>query len=337
MRCLALSLVSLFALVNVSLAADPPTFEVQARYVVGGAGGWDTISLDTARNHLFISRGTHVMVVDTMTGKVAGDIPNTPGVHGTAIASALKKGFISNGRDNTVSIIDLETLKETSRVKVGTNPDVIMFEPASGRVLSFNGRSNDCTAIDATTGEVVGTVKLDGKPEFAEADVNGHVFVNIEDKSEITEFDAKTLTVVRSWPLAPGEEPTGLGFDSVAHRLFSACGNKLMAVSDSVTGKVIGSAPIGSGVDGAAFDPLFGLAFSPNGSDGTLTIIKADGVTFSVAQTLDTMKSARTMALDPATHKIYLVAAEFDAPAAGQRRGKMKPDSAVVLVIGPKA
>jgi DNA-binding beta-propeller fold protein YncE len=320
-----------------SARIDVPTLEVKHKFVIGGEGGWDTLSLDHARHHLFVSRGTNVMVIDTNDGKIVGDIKNTPGVHGTAIDPDHNKGFVSCGRENSVAVVDLDTLNETARIKVGENPDVIQYEPVTQRVLCFNGKSNDCTVIDAASGKVEGTVKLDGKPEFAESDANGHVFVNIEDKSEITEFDAKSLTVIRSWPLAPGEEPTGLGFDPVLHRLYSACGNKMLVVSDSVAGKVVGTAPIGTGVDGAAFDPQFGFALTPNGQDGTLTVVKTDGMTFAVTQTLATMKSARTIAYDQASHTAYLMAAEFDTPKAGQRRGTMKPGTATIVVVGPKA
>lgn len=242
---------------------------------VGGDGGWDALTVDSKAHRLYVSHATHVVVIDILTDKVVGDIPNTNGIHGIAIAEKLGKGFTSNGRDNTVSIFDLKTLMVTGTVKTDKNPDIIIFDAKSGKVFCFNGGSNNATVIDAAAGKVVGTVAFSGKPEFAVSDGRGKVFVNIEDKSEVNAIDVNTLAVTSKWPLAPGEEPTGLSIDTKNNRLFIACGNKRMIVMDSLNGKIVGDLPTGEGADGAEFDPGTGFAFSPNGA-GTLTVIHQD-------------------------------------------------------------
>ena len=255
---------------------------------VGGEGGWDALTTDPDNHRLYVSHGTHVVVIDTNTDKIVGDIPNTNGIHGIAVASKLGRGFTSNGRDNTVTIFDLKTLKALGTVKTDKNPDIIIFDPATKRVFCFNGGSNNATVIDAEKGLAVGTVALDGKPEFAVSDKNGTVFVNLEDKSQIAAVDAKTLDVKSHWPLAPCEEPTGLAIDTKNSRLFAACKNKQMAVVDSLTGKIVASVPTGDGADGAEFDPGTMLAFSPNG-EGTLSVGR--GVTkdkFSLVENITT-------------------------------------------------
>ena len=320
-------------------AFAPARYQVKQKYVLGGEGGWDYLTFDPTGKRLFISRGTHVMVVDPYKGSVIGDIPDTPGVHGIALAQDLGKGFTSNGRDNTVTVFDLKTLKETARIKIeGENPDAILYDASSKRVFTFNGRSKNATVIDADKGTVVGNIPLDGKPEFGVADGKGMVFVNIEDKSEVTSIDAKKATVVKSWPLAPCEEPSGLAMDLKNRRLFSGCHNKMMAVTDADTGKVVATPAIGQGVDANAFDADRQLAFSSNG-DGTLTVVHEDSPDkFSVLENADTQRSARTMALDTTNHDIYLVAAEFEeAPPAkeGERpRRTMKPGTFTLLVVG---
>jgi DNA-binding beta-propeller fold protein YncE len=322
-------------------AFSPAQYQVKQKYVLGGEGGWDYLTFDPAGKRLFISRGTHVMVVDPYKGTVLGDIPNTPGVHGIALAQDLGKGFTSNGRENTVTVFDLKTLKETARIKLeAENPDAILYDAASKRVFTFNGRSNNATAIDAVKDTVIGNIPLDGKPEFGAADGKGMVFVNIEDKSEVTSIDAKKAVVVKSWPLAPCEEPSGLAIDLKNRRLFSGCHNKMMAVMDADTGKVIATPAIGQGVDANAFDADRQLAFSSNG-DGTLTVVHEDAPDkFSVLENADTQRSARTMALDTTDHDVYLVAAEFEeTPPAkeGERpRRTMKPGTFTLLVVGKK-
>jgi DNA-binding beta-propeller fold protein YncE len=322
-------------------AFSPAQYQVKQKYVLGGEGGWDYLTFDPAGKRLFISRGTHVMVVDPYKGSVLGDIPDTPGVHGIALAQDLGKGFTSNGRDNTVTVFDLKTLKETARIKIeGENPDAILYDASSKRVFTFNGRSKNATVIDADKGTVVGNIPLDGKPEFGVADGKGMVFVNIEDKSEVTSIDAKKAVVVKSWSLAPCEDPSGLAMDLKSRRLFSGCHNKMMAVMDADTGKVVATPAIGQGVDANAFDADRQLAFSSNG-DGTLTVVHEDAPDkFSVLENAETQRSARTMALDTTDHDVYLVAAEFEeAPPAkeGERpRRTMKPGTFTLLVVGKK-
>lgn len=309
------------------------------RLPLGGDGGWDYLSVDSDARRLYISRGTHVMVVDIDTEKLVGDIPDTPGVHGVAIAPELNRGFTSNGRANTATIFDLKTLKAIGHVKTGTNPDAILYDPASKRVFTFNGKSLDATAFEAATGVVAGTVALGGKPEYATADGKGRVFVNIEDKSEVVELNSIKLVVVRRSKLTSCEEPTGMGLDAKNHRIFSGCHSGLMTVLDADSGKVIATVPIGAGVDGNGFDPGTGLAFSSNG-DGTLTVVRESAPgKFEVAETVTTERGARTMAIDLKTHNIYLATAKFLPPPAGtpenpRPRPVMVKGSFVVLVVG---
>jgi len=300
---------------------------------IGGEGGWDYLTMDSAARRLYVSHTTHVVVVDPDAGKVVGDIPDTPGVHGIAIAPELNRGFISNGRGNNVTIFDLKTLKASMQVATGDNPDSIRYEPKSGRVFTFNGRSNNSTAIDAKTGMVVATIPMGGKPEFSVADDKGHVYVNIEDTSEIVEIDAAKASVTKRYSLKPCDGPSGLAIDVKNRRLFSVCGNKLMAVSDPDAGKVVATPAIGTGPDGAAFDPSTGYAFSSNG-DGTLTIVKETGGKWDVVENVATQRGGRTITLDEKTHNVYVPAAEPAPATAGQRRGGNLPDSFKVLVIG---
>jgi DNA-binding beta-propeller fold protein YncE len=280
------------------------------------------------------------MVIDADSGKPVGDIPDTPGVHGIALAPEFNRGFTSNGREGTVSIFDLKTLALISKVKdVGENPDAILYDPATKRVFTFNGRSHDSTAIDAASGKIVGKVPLDGKPEFGVSTGAGEIFVNIEDKSELTDFDPQTLKVKSTWSLAPCQEPSGLAMDIKNRRLFSGCDNKMMAVVNADTGKVITTMPIGDGVDANRFDPETHLAFASCG-EGVLTVVKEESPDkYSVLQNVPTQARARTMELDSKSHQIYLVTAEFGpkpAPTADQPnpRPPVLPDSFVVLVVG---
>lgn len=314
-----------------------PAFHVMKTVQVGGEGGWDYLTVDGAAHRLYVSRGTHVMVLDSESLTVIGDIPNTPGVHGIALAPRIGRGFISCGGDNSIAIFDLKTLKETGRTTVGGRPDAIIYDPASSRVFTFNAGSSDTTAVDAASGKVAGTVALGGKPEFAQPDGKGTVFVNIEDTSEVVAFDSRALTVKKRWSLSPAEGPSGLAIDTRHHLLFSTCGNGMMAVSDDEAGKTVATPEIGRGPDAGTFDPGLGLAFSSNGADGTLTVIKEDsGGKFSVAATVPTAPGARTMALDPKAHRIYLVTARpLPAQPGGGRRRSYEPGSFTVLVVGP--
>jgi YVTN family beta-propeller protein len=316
-----------------------PSYHVINRFKLGGEGGWDCLTFDAKNNRIFISRSTHVMVVDASTGAVVGDIPDTQGVHDIALVEDLNKGYTSNGKTSTVTVFDLKTLKALKQIPVGKNPDIILYDPASKRVFTMNGASNDATAIDVKTDTVAGTIPLDGKPEFAVSDERGHLFVNLEDKSTVVEFDPKKLAVLARWPIAPGEEPSGLAIDRKHSRLFSTGGNKTLVVLDASTGKVVTTLPIGSGVDGADFDPEMGLAFSSNG-DGTLTVIHEDSPDkFTVVENVTTQRGARTLALDTKTHRVFLVTAEFGPPPAPtaerpRPRPSIVPGSFTLLVVG---
>jgi YVTN family beta-propeller protein len=308
-------------------------YRVVKTIAVGGDEGWDYVGVDSASRRVYISHGSHVVVLDADTGKVVGDIPETQGVHGIAFAPDAGRGFTSNGRANTVTVFDLKTLKTETTVKAGTNPDAIIYDPATKRVFTMNGRSQDTTAINVADNTVAGTLALGGKPEFAVADGKGNIYVNIEDKSELVRFDSKTLKVLNRWPMAPCQEPSGLAADWKSHRLFAGCDNKMMAVINADDGKVVATVPIGEGVDANAFDPETNLAFASTG-DGNLTVAHEEAPDkYTVVATVPTKKSARTMGLDLKTHDIFLPAAEFDPPAPGERRGKMKPGSFVVLVV----
>jgi YVTN family beta-propeller protein len=316
---------------------------------VGGEGGWDYLTADPIARRLYVSRGNRIVVVDTNSEEVVGEVTGTPGVHGVAVVTDLGRGFTSNGGNDTVSAFDLKTLKETGNVKVGGRPDAIMYDPASNRVFTFNHGSKDATAVDPAGVTVAGTVALEGVPEAAAADGKGHVFVNLMDKSEVVEFDARSLKVLNRWPLAPGETPTGLALDRENRRLFSVCSrNRKMIVLNADNGNVIAALDIGQGSDGCAFDPERGLAFSSNGRDGTLTIVRAEGPDkYKVAATVPTQQGARTIALDPKTHRVYLSAATPAPAPADQpkekekekektkgRRPGMVPGSFVVVVVG---
>jgi len=320
-------------------AAPDTGYHLLKKYPLGGEGGWDYLTLDSAARRLYIARATRVMVVDADSGKLVGEIPDTPGVHGIALAPELGRGFTSNGREGTVSIFELKDLKVLGRVKVGENPDAILYDSASGRVFVFNGRSRDASVIDAAAGTVVGTIPLEGKPEFGVSDGQAKVFVNLEDTSQVAALDSRRLSVVARWPLAPCQEPTGLAMDQKNRRLFAGCSNKLMAVLDADSGRVVTTLPIGAGVDAGAFDPETGLAFSSNG-DGTLTVVHEDSPNaFRVLENAPTQPRARTMALDAKTHQIFLVTAEFSptpaaTPEQPRPRPPMLPNSFVVLVMG---
>ena len=323
-----------------SKAASAPGYHVVTTYKVGGDGGWDYLTIDANARHLFISRGTHVLVLDTDSGKTVGDIPDTPGVHGIALAPELGRGFTSNGREGTVTIFDLKTLAPIGeKVKAGENPDAILYDPATKRVFTFNGRSQDSTAIDAATGKVLGTIKLDGKPEFAASDAKGMIYANIEDKSELVAIDPNKLEVKAKWPLAPCTEPSGLSIDRKNRRLFVGCDNKMMAVVDADSGKVLATPTIGEGVDATTFDEATGLAFASCG-EGVLTVVKEESpVKFEVAENLTTEPGARTLALDAKTHNIFTVTAKFGPPPAATAenphpRRTILPDTFVVLVAG---
>ena len=300
-----------------------------------GDGGWDYLSVDEAAGRLYVSHATMALVVDLKSGTQVGKIADTKGIHGIAVVPALNKGFTSNGRDTSVTVFDLKTLLVTGRIKVtGKNPDAILYDPFSQRLFTFNGGSSSSTVIDPKENKVIGTISLDGKPEFPQSDGKGKIYVNIEDKSEISVINPTTMKVEKSWSIAPGEEPSGLALDNETHRLFSVCGNKLMVVSDAESGKVVTTLPIGDRCDGVAFDPATKRAFSSNG-DGTITVVQeVNRDSYKVIETITTPKGARTITIDKTTHHLYLPAAEYEA-STGSGRPAMKSGTFKVIDIAP--
>ena len=298
-----------------------------------GDGGWDYLSVDEVNSHLFVSHSTQVNVVDLKKGENIAVIPDTKGVHGIAIANDLNKAFISNGKDSSVTVVDLKTLAFIAKISItGKNPDAILYDQFSHKVFTFNGRSSNSTVIDAKENKQIGTIPLSGKPEFSQTDGKGRIYVNIEDKSSISIINAVTMKVEKTWSIAPGEEPSGLALDNVNHRLFSVCGNKLMVVSDAIAGKVITTVPIGDGCDGVAFDPATKRIFASNG-EGTMTVIQQESADkYKVVETFATQRGARTIAVDKTTHHLYLSAGEYEP---GEGRRPVKPGTFVVLEIEP--
>lgn len=333
---------SLFCVVLFSLAAavgraEGP-YHLLKEIPIGGADGWDYLYVDSAAQRLYVSHATKAVVIDLAKDQVAGEIADTPGIHGIAIAPALQHGFTSNGRENKVSIFNLKTLQTLSKVETGENPDAILLEPKHNEVYAFNGRGHSATVIAAGSGKVVATVPLGGKPEFAQCDVKaGRIYNNLEDKSTVVVLDTATHQVVNTWPIAPGQEASGMAIDLAHHRLFLGCHNQKMVMMDYTCGKVVAEVPIGAGVDANAFDPATQLAFASCG-DGTVTIAHEDAPDkLTVIQTLKTEPRARTMALDPKTHKIYLASAKFEPlrQQGGRRqRPNVIPGSFKVLVYG---
>jgi len=313
-------------------------YHVANKYKLAGEGGWDYLTVDSPNHRLFISRGTHVMVVDTQTGAVVGDIPGMHRVHGIALAPKSGKGFVSDGDPGSVTVFDYKTLKVLDTVTTDKDCDGIIYDPGTNRVFTMNGDAGTSTAIDAGTGKVIGTFPLGGKPEFAAADGKGHVFANLEDKSELDKINSRTLKVEETWPLAPCESPSGLAIDAAHERLFVGCHNKLMAFVDGNSGKVLGTVPIGQGVDANRFDPSTGYAFASCG-DGTITVAHEDSAEkFSPVDTITTQRGARTMEIDLGSHTIYTVTAEFGPmPAATpdhpRPRPPMLPDTFTLLVL----
>jgi DNA-binding beta-propeller fold protein YncE len=327
---------------SVALKAQTGTsmYRIANKFHVDGDGGWDYLNADESTGRIFISHSTVVNVIDEKDGKLLGTIPDTKGVHGIAIASDLNKAFISNGRDSSVTIIDLTSLAFITKVTVtGQNPDAIIYDPFSHNVFAYNGRTANATVIDGSANKVIATIKLDGKPENSVSDGKGKVYVNIEDKSEISLINSKTNQVEQTWSIAPGEEASGLALDNETHRLFAVCSNKLMIVMDALSGKVITSLPIGNGPDGAAFDPALKRAYSSNG-EGTLTVVQEISPDeFKVLENVPTQQGARTITVDKKTHHVFMSTAEYEAatPSAGNtnRRPAVKPGTFTILDVAP--
>jgi DNA-binding beta-propeller fold protein YncE len=308
---------------------------------IPGDGGWDYLTFDAPGKRIFVSHGMRVEVIDSRKLTVIGAIDDTPGVHGIALAPDLGRGYVSAGSRDSVVVFDLKTLARIADIKTtGANPDAILYEPATHRLFTFNGRGRNVTVIDATSNQVLATIDLDAKPEFAVTDGKGHVFVNLEDRNSVAEIDAARMELLQTWPLAGCEEPTGLAFDAKRHRLFSVCGNRVMMVVDAADGQVLAHLPIGEGVDGAGFDPARRLAFASCG-DGTLTVVQEVGSDqFAVKQVVATRRGARTMTLDPGTHRVFLpVAQRGPAPAATAEvprpRAPVIPGTFTLLVVEP--
>jgi hypothetical protein len=314
-------------------APGPSGYHLVKTVPIPGDEGWDYLTVDSDARRVYISHGSHVVVMNADTYAIEGDIPDTQGVHGIALAPDLDRGFVSAGRANTAVIFDIKSLKTLGTAKTDANPDAIVYDAVTKRVFTLNGRGQNTTAINGADGTVAGTLALGGKPEFAVADGKGSIFVNIEDKNELVQFDAQKITETHRWPLAPCKSPSGLAMDLKNRRLFAVCDEKVMAVVNADTGKVVASPAICDGPDAAAFDPAAGYAFASCG-DGNVTVVHEDSPDkFSVVENIPTKRSARTMGLDLKTHNIFLSAAEFDAPAAGERRGKMKPGSFGIVVV----
>ena len=328
------------AIIGELAAQSPAPYHQLASYTLGGDGGWDYLTLDTAGHRLFVSRGDRVMVIDESSGKLLSEITGLHRTHGIAFDYGAKHGFITASGDSSVTMFDLGTLGVLGTVKADAGADALIFDQGSGHAFSFNGGGNSATVIDGHTGKSIASIPLGGRPEFAASDGKGKVFANLEDSSAMVEIDTKTNRVTRRWPLAPCESPSGLAIDVAHHRLFSGCENKVMAVSDYDAGKVIATVPIGKGVDAGRFDPGTGLAFSSNG-EGSITVVHEDSPSkFSVVQTVTTAPGARTMELDPASHKLFTVTARFGAapeqatPENPRRRPPILPNSFVLLVFG---
>ncbi len=313
--------------------AGPSGYQLVKTVPLPDDGFWDYVGVDSDARRIYVSHGTRVVVLDADSFAVVGEILDTQGVHGIAVAPDLGRGFTSNGRAGTATIFDLKTLKNLGTVTTGKNPDAIAYEPVTKRVFTFNGASRDATAFAAADGTVLGTIPLEGKPEFAAADGKGQIYVNIEDTSELVEIDAQALKILHRWPLKPCESPSGLSMDRQNRRLFAGCGNKMMAVLDADSGKVIATPAIGEGVDATAYDPGTGFALASNG-EGTLTVVTDKAANqYTVLENIPTKRSARTMGLDLKTHNVVLPAAEFLPAKEGERRGAMKPGSFVLLVV----
>ena len=317
---------------------SPSGYHLNKKFLLGGEGGWDYLTVDDASRRLYVTHNDRVHVLNADTLNLIGEVTKTEGIHGVAIASEFGRGFTSNGRASTVSIFDLNTLKVIGEIAVGRNPDAIRFDPFSKRVFVFNGISHDASVIDAATGELIATIPLGGKPEFSVADGLGHVYVNNEDTSAVMTIDSKTLEILSNWPISPGESPTGLAIDTENRRLFSVCRNKLMIVLDADDGTILTSLPIGGGCDGCIFDPERKLAFSSNG-EGTMTIVREESSTFfTVLGTVDTQRGARTMTIDLKTHSLFLPTAEYGPtpqPTAEQPKPRppVLPNTFVILQI----
>jgi YVTN family beta-propeller protein len=321
--------------------AQTPTYQIVNKISLEGNGGWDYLTVDESSDRLFVSHSSIVQVVDLHENKLVGTIPDTKGVHGITLANDLNKGFISNGKDTSVTVFDLKTLNTLSKIKItGINPDAILYDKFSQKVFVFNGKTNNATVIDANTNQVISTIPFDGKPEFSVTDENGKIFVNIEDKNSIAVIDTKTMKVIHTWSIAPGEEPTGLAIDNKTHRLFSVCGNKWMMIMNAENGDMLFSFSIGDHCDGVVFDPETSCIYTSNG-EGTMNVFKElSANSFKGVAKITTQKGAKTIALNKKTHHVYLPTAEYEptpeaTPENPKPRAKIKAGTFMVLDIAP--
>jgi len=334
MKKLTLIIIAFIAIITATNAQPVTGLHVINTFYIASSGGWDYLAVGPVYDWLYVSHGSQVNILNKKTGDSVGVIENTTGVHGIAFDLADKKGFTSNGRLNNVTVFDLQTNKILTQIPAGTNPDAIMYEPFSKKIITCNGRSKNLSIIDPVNNRLIDSVDVGGKPETAVTDGAGKIFVNIEDKNEIVEIDARTLKVLNHWSLSPAEGPTGLEYDKTTKRLFAGC-DKVLVVLDATNGKVVDKLPIGDGCDGVAFDESNKNIYTSNG-EGTMTVIHEENANkFVVLENIITKKSARTIALDRQSHLIYLPAAEFEAQEPGQKgRPKMKPGTFQVLVVG---
>jgi YVTN family beta-propeller protein len=318
-----------------ALAFGEEPYKFLREIPIGGEGGWDILSIDSPSHRLYLSHATKVVVVDLEKNTVVGEITDTPGVHAFVAVPDLNRGFSSNGKENKSSVVDLKTLQTIEKVEVGENPDAVAYDPKRGEVYVFNAKGNSASVIDAKTAKVVATIPLGGAPEFPAVDPEaGRIYINLEDKSEVAVIDTAKHEVVAHWSLAPGEEPSGIAFDAAHHRLFAACHNKMLTMLDTESGKVVATTPMCSGTDGCAFDDATQLVFAPCG-EGVTTIVKEETPDkLSVAEALQTQRGARTIALDPKTHRIYLPTADFGPAPSPGARPSIVPDTMRLLVYG---
>jgi hypothetical protein len=323
-----------FALVSVAAAQSAGPYSITHTFTVGGDGSWDYVVPDPPNHRLFVGRQDRVMVIDEETGKLLGEVTGIKGAHGTAIAASSGRGFATSGNDQSVVMFDLKTFRTLDRIPAAEDADAIIYDPASNRVFTFNGDAHSSTVIDPVAGKQIKNLDLGGKPEYGATAGDGKIYANLTDTNEVVEIDATSATVSRRWPTTGCKNPVAMAIDTAHHRVFSGCRSGVMAVSDYQSGKVVATAPIGSGVDGAGYDARSGEAFA-SAADGTLTVIHQDAPDkYSVIQTLQTAVGSRNMGLDPSNHKVFLVSAEFGpAPAGGRGRGPVLPGTFSLLVV----
>jgi DNA-binding beta-propeller fold protein YncE len=333
-----IALVFLLTAATSVLAQPPAAYRITHTYLLGGEGRWDYIVPDPPNHRLFIARQDRVMVVDEDTGKLLGAVNGIDGAHGTAPANSTGHGFATSGNDGTVRMFDLKTFQILDEIPAEEDADAIVYDPVSNRVFTMNGDANSSTVIDPVAGKLITNISLGGKPEYGASAGDGKVYANLTDTSEVVEIDARTATVTRRWPTTGCKQPVSMALDTAHQRLFSGCRSGVMAVSDYGAGKLVTTIPIGTGVDGAGFDPASGDAFASN-ADGTLTVIHEDSPDqYHVAQTLQTPQGSRNMGLDPATHRVFIVSAKFGpAPAGGRGRAPVLPGTFTLMVIEREA